>query len=164
MFVPVWLLVVVALLLVWLGFTAFGRNLLPFPDNGSRIFAARSHAAQDAIVAILARHGVRQRFRGDTAGVRRAIMWDGMTLVTCPEPWVLEKLGGAGGSIGLVVDDPVQRAIEAADFLRARGFSAEVVTDAEPEIPICFVVTDALVSTALNFRRHAVRFPMPQRS
>ena len=163
MFVPVWLLVVVALVLAWLVFAAFGRNLFPFPDNGSRIFAARSHAAQDAIVAILAKHGVRQRFRGDTAGVRRAIMWDGVTLVTCPEPWVLEKLGGAGGSIGLVVDDPVKRATEAAEFLRSRGFGARVVTDAEPEIPICFVVTDALVSTALNFRKHAVRFPMPQR-
>lgn len=163
MFVPVWLLVVVGLVLLWLVFAAFGRNLFPFPDNGSRIFAARSHAAQDAIVAILAKHGVTQRFRGDTEGVRRAIMWDGFTLVTCPEPWVLEKLGGAGGSIGLVVDDPVRRATEAAEFLRSKGFSARVVTDAEPEIPICFVVTDALVSTALNFRKHAVKFPMPQR-
>ncbi len=163
MFVPVWLLVVLALVLAWLVFAAFGRNLFPFPDNGSRIFACTSHAAQDAIVAILAKHGVRQRFRGDTDGVRRAIMWDGFTVVTCPQPWVLEKLGGAGGSIGLVVDDPVRRATEAAEFLRARGFEARVVADAEPEIPICFVVTDALRSTALNFRKHAVKFPMPQR-
>lgn len=161
MYIPLPILVVFGLLFVWLLFAANGRNLLPIPDNGSRIFAATSHAAQDAIVAVMEQHGLKQRFRGDTPGVRRAIFWDG-TLVTCPEPWVIEKLGGTAGSIGIVVDDPERRANEAAAFLRAKGFEARVVLDAEPELPIAFVVTNALRSTALNFRKHAVKFPMPQ--
>lgn len=161
MFVPLWALALLALVVLWLGFAAAGRNVLPFPDNGSRIYSATSHAAQDAVVALLAQHGVTQRFRGDTPGVRRAIMWDG-TIINCPEPWVLDKLGGVSGSIGVVVADPVQAAESAAAFLRARGFEARVVLDAEPEIPIAFVVTDAMRGIALNFRKHAVKFPMPQ--
>lgn len=161
MFVPFWALALLAVVLLWLAFAAAGRNLLPFPDNGSRIFSATSHAAQDAVVALLAHHGVRQRFRGDTPGVRRAIMWDG-TIINCPEPWVLDKLGDVSGSIGLVVADPAQAAEAAARFLRERGFEARVILDAEPEIPIAFVVTTAMRGIALNFRKHAVRFPMPQ--
>ncbi len=161
MFIPVWLLILLALLFLWLSLAASGRNVLPFPDNGSRIYTASSHAAQDAIVALLARHGVTQRFRGDTPGVRRAILWDG-TIINCPQPWVLDKLDGVSGSIGVVVRDPPQAAQSAADFLRQQGFSARVVLDAEPEIPIAFVVTDAMRGIALNFRKHAVKFPMPQ--
>jgi hypothetical protein len=162
-FVPLWILIPLALLAVWALFALNGKNVLPIPDPGSRIFATPSHAAQDAIVALLAQHGLTQRFRGDTPGVRRAILWDGFTLITCPEPWVREKLGGTAGSIGVVVKDPRASAEAAATFLRSKGFTATVVHDAEPEIPICFVVTDALLGVALNFRKHAVRFPMPQK-
>lgn len=148
-------------MLVWALFAANGRNLLPVPDPGSRLFAARSVAAQEAILAIVERHGPKQRYWGITPGVRRAILWD-WTLITVPSAETLAKVNGAAGSIGLVADDPTRRAQEAAAFLRAQGFSADVVTDAEPELPIVFVVTDALVGTTLNFRRHAVRFPFPQ--
>ena len=137
------------------------RNLLPIPDPGSRIFAARSPRAQEAILAIVERHGPKQRYWGITPGVRRAILWD-WTLITVPSAETLAKVGGAVGSIGLVADDPRRRAEEAAAFLQSHGFSAQVVTDAEPELPIAFVVTDALLGTTLNFRRHAVRFPSPQ--
>lgn len=166
MFVPIWILVpiglLVGVLLPWALFAAAGRNLLPVPDLGSRIFAATSPEAVDAIVAIIERHGGRQRFWGITPGVRRAIMWDG-TLVTHPQPWVTEKLQGKAGGIGLVADDPRRAAEAAAAYLQDRGFSATVVADAEPEIPIVFLVTDALHGTVLNFRRHARHFPMPQR-
>lgn len=50
--------------------------------------------AQDAIVALLTQHGLPQRYRGDTPGVRRAILCDGFTIINCPEPWVREKPGG----------------------------------------------------------------------
>lgn len=148
-------------MLVWALFAVFGRNLLPVPDPGSRIFAARSVEAQEAILAIVERHGPQQRYWGITPGVRRAILWD-WTLITVPSAETQAAVKGAAGSIGLVADDPSRRAEEAAAFLRAHGFSAQVVTDAEPELPIVFVVTDALVGTTLNFRRHAVRFPLPQ--
>ena len=163
MFIPLWILLPLLLLLVWALFAVNGYNLIPIPDPGSRIYAASSHAAQDAIVGILAQHGLAQRFRGDTPGVRRAILWDGFTIISCPEPWVIEKLGGTAGSIGIVVKDPVAAAEDAARVLRAKGFTATVVTDAEPEIPVCHLVTDALRGVALNFRKHAVKFPMPQK-
>jgi len=161
MFVPLWLLIPLALVLAWALFAVNGRNLLPIPDPGSRIFAATSPAAQDAVCHVLERHGMKQRYWGITPGVRRAIFWD-WTIVSAPNAETLAKVDGAACSIGLVVDDPPRRAEEAAAYLRSRGFEARVVLDAEPEIPIAFVVTDAMVGTALNFRKHAVKFPMPQ--
>ncbi|MCU0700392.1 MAG: hypothetical protein MUC96_28105 [Myxococcaceae bacterium] len=163
MFVPVWALVLVALVLTWALFALNGKNLLPVPDQGSRLFATPSVEAQRAIVELLAQHGLTQRFRGDTEGVKRAILWDGFTIITAPSPAVREKLLGTAGGIGVVVKDPIVAAEAAATFLRARGFSATVVRDAEPEIPICHLVTDALLGVNLNFRKHAVRFPLPQR-
>jgi len=161
-YVPLWILVPAVVFVLWALFAVNGRNLLPFPDPGSRIFLAASPAAQDAVVTLLERHGPRQRYWGITRGVRRAILWD-WTIVSSATPEVRARVHGATSSIGLVVDDPHRRAEEAATFLRDRGFAATVVPDAEPEIPICFVVTDAMPGTTLNFRRHAVKFPMPQR-
>lgn len=67
-----------------------------------------------------------------------------------------------GGSRGprvpwrLVSSDPA-----AVAFLRSRGFEARVEADAEPELPIAFVVTNALSCTVLNFRKHVVHLPRP---
>jgi hypothetical protein len=65
-------------------------------------------------------------------------------------------------SIGLVADDPVASANAAAEFLRSRGFTAEVVLDVEPELPIAFVTTDAMKSTVINFRKHMIHMPRPR--
>ncbi len=95
MFVPVWLLVVAVLLLTglatWTFLLATGRNPLPFPDSGSRIFSAASPEAKDAVVALLREHGLRERFQFNTGGVLRSIMWDG-TIINHPSPEVMEKL------------------------------------------------------------------------
>ena len=165
MFVPTWFIVlaclVFAVLASWSYLLAIARNPLPFPDHGSRIFAAPSPEAKDAVVALLARHGVAERFQFNSHGVRRSILWDG-TIINHSSPEVLAKLGDAAASIGLVVDDPVASANSAAEFLRSRGFEARTVLDAEPELPIAFVVTNALSGTVLNFRRHVVHLPRPQ--
>jgi hypothetical protein len=87
-------------------------------------------------------------------------MWDG-TIINHPDPKTLERLGSPSSSIGLVASDPEASARAAADFLRKRGFKAEVVLDAEPELPISFVVTDAFPGTVLNFRKHVVHLPRP---
>ena len=162
MFVPFWIVAVVAvafvLTLAWLVALLRGRNPLPFPDGGSRIFATPSVEAKEAVVELLCRHGLRERFRFDTGGVRRSIFRDG-TIVNSSDPAVLEKLHHPAASIGLVADDPAAAATRAAEFLRERGFTGEVVLDAEPELPIAFVVTDAFSGTVLNFRRHVTRLP-----
>jgi len=165
MFVPTWLLVLVALLFIalatWSLLLAKGRNPLPFPDPGSRIFSAASAEAKDAIVALLAEHGLRERFRFDTGGVLRSILWDG-TIVNHSSAEVARRLGGATSSIGLVATDPEASARRAAEFLRSRGFQASVVLDAEPGLPIAFVLSDAMAGTVINFRKHVVHLPRPQ--
>lgn len=165
MFVPVWALIglglIAALFVLWALLAASGRNPLPFPDNGSRIFSASSEQAKAAIVELLARHGLKERFQFDSSGIRRSILWDG-TIINLAPPEVVAKLGGATSSIGLVASDPVAAAQDAAAFLRDRNFEARVVTDAEPELPIAFVVTDAFAGTALNFRKPAAQMPRPK--
>ncbi len=164
MFIPIWALVLVATFfasaVAWLASILRGRNPLPFPDAGSRIFTTSSPEAKLAVVALLRRHGLRERFQFNSAGVLRSILWDG-TIINAADPSVLQKLGNPAASIGIVARDPVKSATEAAAFLRSRGFSAEVVLDAEPELPISFVVTDAFRGTVLNFRKHVTQLPRP---
>ena len=165
MFLPKWLVVLACLLFVtlatWTYLLASERNPLPFPDRGSRIFTTPSPEAKDAVVALLARYGVKERFQANSSGILRSIMWDG-TIINHAPPEVLEKLGHASASIGLVSDDPIASAKDAAEFLRSRGFEANVVLDAEPALPIAFVVTNATSGTVLNFRKHLVHMPRPQ--
>ena len=159
MFVPKWLLILtlimVALVLTWAVLAASGRNPLPFPDPGSRIFATSSVPAKEAVVALLEQHGGKERLQANSASVQRSIMMDG-TIINHSSPEVMQKVGGAGACIGLVADDPAAAASDAAQFLQARGFSARVVLDVEPDMPVAFVLTDALTGSCINFRRHAI--------
>jgi hypothetical protein len=167
MFVPLWLgvpaLVLVLIIVTWCALILAGRNPLPFPDVGSRIFSAASPAAKATIIELLAQYGVRERFQADSAGVLRSIMWDG-TIINYPDPAVAQRLGSATASIGLVADDPAAAAHAAAAFLTARGFSAEVVLDVEPELPIAFVVSNVFPGTVLNFRKHLMHMPRPPKA
>jgi len=162
MYIPKWLLALFSLLflllLSWSAALVMQRNPLPFPDPGSRIFSTPSAEAKTAIVALLARHGITERFQANSDGVLRSIMWDG-TIINLPTAEILRKVGYATAGIGIVVVDPMQSAEEAAAFLRQQGFSAEVVLDVEPTLPIVFVVTDALSGTVLNFRKHIIHMP-----
>lgn len=165
MFIPMWVVLLVGLLMagliLWAVLLASGRNPLPFPDPGSRIFTASSAEAKDTVVTLLSMHGIRERFQANTEGVLRSIMWDG-TIINLPSPEVAQKLNFPAASIGLVADDPIASANEAVNFLRSKGFKAEVVLDVEPEFPIAFVVTDAMIGTVLNFRRHLIHLPRPK--
>ena len=167
MYLPIWLLVTLLVpfgaATLWLGLILAGRNPLPFPDGGSRIFTAATPAAKAAVVELLAQYGVRERFQVNTTGVLRSIMWDG-TIINCPDPEVTRRLGSPRASIGLVSPDPALSAAQAATFLKTRGFEAEVVLDAEPDLPIAFVVTNVFSGTVLNFRKHVIHMPRPQPS
>tara|TARA_R110000787_G_scaffold203779_1_gene314216 strand:+ start:27212 stop:27709 length:498 start_codon:yes stop_codon:yes gene_type:complete len=164
MFIPVWLIVIAsiftAFFIAWSILAANGRNPLPFPDRGSHIFAAASPEAKDILVALLATHGVRERFQMDSSGIQRSILWDGTIINFSPQD-VLDKLEGATSCIGLVSDNPERAANAAAEFLKSRGFDAKVVTDAEPNLPIAFVLTSAFSGTAINFRKHVTKMPRP---
>lgn len=159
MFVPKWLLAVgltvIVLVLAWLVMAANGRNPLPFPDPGSRIFVASSGPAKDAVVDLLEQHGGKERLQANSAEVQRSIMMDG-TIINHSSPEVMRKVGGAGACIGLVADDPAAAARDAAAFLQEKGFTAQVVLDVEPDMPVAFVLTDALTGSCINFRRHTI--------
>ncbi len=165
MFIQKWLLALIGLLFIGLATFTFllvtDRNPLPFPDRGSRIFSASSPEAKDAVVALLSQHGINERFQANSSGILRSIMWDG-TIINQSPPEVLRKLGEPAASIGIVADDPVLAANNAAEFLRSRGFEAEVVLDAEPALPIAFVKTNAMLGTVINFRRHVIHLPRPE--
>ncbi|MBA2378706.1 MAG: hypothetical protein H0V76_03925 [Blastocatellia bacterium] len=164
MFIPKWLLVLIGLLFtglaIWTYLLVSDRNPLPFPDRGSRIFSASSPEAKDAIVTLLSQHDLNERVQANSSGILRSIMWDG-TIINHSPPDMRKKLGGAVASIGIVANDPVESANSAANFLRSRGFEAEVVLDVEPELPIAFVTTNAMLGTVLNFRKHLIHFPAP---
>jgi hypothetical protein len=165
MFIPIWALLLfgllVAVLVIWVVLLVIGRNPLPFPDAGSRIFSAASAEGKDAIVELLAIYGIKERFQVNTGGVRRSIMWDG-TIINLPSPEIAQKLNFPAASIGLVVVDPEASAQIAADFLHSKGFTAEISLDAEPELPIAFVSTNAMIGTVLNFRKHVIHLPRPK--
>ncbi|HEX8267691.1 MAG TPA: hypothetical protein VF596_19985 [Pyrinomonadaceae bacterium] len=165
MFIPIWALLLfgllVAVLVIWVVLLVIGRNPLPFPDAGSRIFSAASAEGKDAIVELLAIHGIKERFQVNTGGVSRSIMWDG-TIINLPSPEVAQKLNFPAASIGLVVVDPKASAQAAADLLHSKGFTAEISLDAEPELPIAFVSTNAMIGTVLNFRKHVIHLPRPK--
>lgn len=165
MYISKWILIPAVFIFLglatWTGLLVAGRNPLPFPDNGSRIFAAKSPEAKAALVELLAQHGVHERFKADSGGVLRSIMWDG-TIVNYSSPEIIAKLGNASACIGLVSDDPKADAEKAAAFLKEKGFSAEVVHEIEPGLPIVFVLTDALSGSVINFRPHLIHMPMPE--
>ena len=165
MFIPKWILILTVLLMAgfitWTVLLVLGRNPLPFPDHGSRIFVASSLEGKDAVVDLLAMHGIEERFQSNTSGVNRSIMWDG-TIINYSSDEMLRKLDNSTAGIGLVASDPTASANAAADFLRSRGFRAEVVLDVEPELPITYLLTDAMTGTLLNFRKHVIHLPRPK--
>ena len=165
MFVPVGVLLgtslVLLLVLAWAFLAVSGRNPLPFPDSGSRIFAAASKESKDALVILLAKHGLAELFQMNRSGILRSLMMDG-TIINVSPPDVLAKLDRATSCIGLVAQDPEATAREAADFLSERGFAAHVVLDVEPDLPIALVVTDAFSGSALNFCKHVTKMPRPR--
>ena len=154
MFVPIGMLVILGLLLAFAGFwcvlSLYGWTPLPFFNPGPRLFSTSSTEAKRAIVDLLSRHGLKERCQFDGDEIQRSIMLDGTIIVVVPEH-VIEKLDGATSCIGLVTQKPVSAAREAADLLRASGFSAKVVFDVEPNDPMTFVVTNALRGSALQF-------------
>jgi hypothetical protein len=125
MLIPLWIIGLIAAVLVglagWLAAFLRGRNPLPFPDGGSRIFTTPSPEAKSTVVALLRQHGLHERFQFNSAGVLRSILWDGTII----------------------------------------NISDAMVLDAEPELPIAFVVTNVFSGTVLNFRKHVRHLPRP---
>lgn len=165
MHLPKWLVALFAILfiaqLALLTLIMQGRNPLPFPDHGSRIYSAATPEAKQAVVELLEQYGVHERFEVNSGGVLRSIFYDG-TIINQSSEEVLSKLDHVYSCIGLVADDPLASARSAAAYLQHRGFSANVVEEIEPGLPIAFVLTDALPGTAINFRPHLTKMPKPE--
>lgn len=154
-------LVAVALLAAWTASLVRDRNPLPFPDRDYPVFSAKSTPALIALEELMQLHGHVPRFRADSEDVERTIFSNG-TIINHPHQAMLERIGQPSAALGFVVADPEQAAREAVDLFRRNGFTAELVTDAEPGLPIAFVTTDALSGSALVFRKHVLKMgPKP---
>ena len=147
---------VVGLLLLWAYGVARDRNPLPFPDRDYQVFSAASHTGLLALEELMQHFGHRPRFRIDSEQVDRTVFSNG-TIINAPQPHMLAQLGDPDAALGFVVTDPECAAREAAELLRRHGCSGEVVLGAEPGLPITFVRTDALKSSALVFRKHVLK-------
>ncbi|GAB2654352.1 hypothetical protein [Arenimonas aestuarii] len=132
------------------------RNPLPFPDRDYHVFSASSPSALAALERLMQNHGHRPRFRIDSEEVDRTVFSNG-TIINCPRPRIAGVLGNPGGALGFVVDDPDESARESARQLEQAGFQAEVILGAEPGLPIAFVRTNALISSAIVFRKHVLK-------
>lgn len=165
MHIPKWAIalnvIAVVLLAAWAAALSFGKNPLPWPDPGSRIFAASSAEGKAAIVELLSKHGVDERFEVNSSGILRSIMWDGTIVNHSPDAY-MQKIGNSSSAIGLVSDEPLRSAQQAAEFLRVKGFKAEVIESPERGMPVHFVITDAMLGTALNFRPSVTQMPAPE--
>jgi len=164
MWIPKPVLALFALLVLtslgWAIAVASGRNPLPVPDANYAVFTTSSVAAQHAIVDLLRSHGVPPRYRMDSDGVQRAILWDG-TIVNHTSPELFERLGRPAAAIGLVASDPAAAALQAVRSLREQGFQASMIEGAEPGLPIVFVTTDALNGSVIVIRKHRLRMGAP---
>jgi hypothetical protein len=132
------------------------RNPLPFPDRDYHVFSASSITALIALERLMQTFGHKPRFRIDSAEVDRTVFSNG-TIINSPHPQMSATLGNPGGALGFVVDDPDRAARESARLLQNAGFEAEVILNAEPGLPIAFVKTNAMISSALVFRKHVLK-------
>jgi hypothetical protein len=148
-------LILLLLLVAWTYSLARDRNPLPFPDRDYHVFSAASPSGLIALEDLMHHFGHAPRFRVDSAQVDRTIFTNG-TIINSPHPKILAQLGAPAGALGFVVRDPEAAAHDAVNLLRRQGFSAEIVSDAEPGLPIAFVKTDALMNAALVFRKHVL--------
>jgi hypothetical protein len=149
-------LATVLLLAAWTISLVRDRNPLPFPDRDYHVFSAKSTAALIALEELMQKHGHVPRFRVDSDEVERTIFSNG-TIINHPRQAILGRLGQPAAALGFVVADPEQAAEETAALLRRSGFTADVILDAEPGLPITFVTTDALSGSVIVFRKHVLQ-------
>lgn len=149
-------LVAVLLLAAWTTSLVRDRNPLPFPDRDYHVFSAQSTPALIALEELMQLHGHVPRFRVDSDDVERTIFSNG-TIVNHPRQAMLDRLGQPSAALGFVVVDPEHAAREAVELFRRNGFTAELILDAEPGLPIAFVTTDALSGSAIVFRKHILQ-------
>lgn len=149
-------LVAVLLLVAWTASLVRDRNPLPFPDRDYHVFSAKSTPALIALEELMQLHGHVPRFRVDSDDVERTIFSNG-TIINHPRQAMFDRLGQPSAALGFVVADPEQAARETVDRFRRGGFTAELILDAEPGLPIAFVATDALSGSVIVFRKHILK-------
>ena len=149
-------LMAVLLLAAWTVSLVRDRNPLPFPDRDYFVFSAKSTPALIALEELMRSHGHVPRFRVDSDDVERTIFSNG-TIINHPRQTMLDRLGQPAAALGFVVADPEQAARETAELFRRNGFTADVILDAEPGLPITFVTTDALSGSVIVFRKHILK-------
>jgi hypothetical protein len=147
-----------------MGFVLAGP--VPFIDRGSRIFTVPNEEDLNSVVQVLAKLGLKPRFRIFSKSIKRAVMADNTTIINCTTDLSLwEKMGKPAAGLALKVRNPQKSANEAASLLRRQGFEAENLGQLDPDVPrgaMFFVRTDAFNGTILVFRKHFLKMgPKP---
>lgn len=131
----------------------FYRNPLPFPDKGHRCFAVPDENAAKILLKILDEVGLKELFTFDAGSTHQTLLSDNTTVIIrhngCPLP---EPNG-----FSVVVEDPQQSGLKAADILEEAGFSTKADHMLGMEGKIFILESDAFEGWVLVFRKHILK-------
>lgn len=148
--------------LIWavvVTFFCFYKNPLPFPDRGHRCFAVPNEKAAKITSEILAKiGGLHERLTFHVGSTHQTLLWDNTTVIIYHDNAQTNPNG-----LSVVVSNPKESALEAADMLRQAGFTANIFYDVMPELGDKFVLLDsnAFDRWVLLFRRHVLILGKP---
>lgn len=158
------LMILLVLLGVWAisaTILLFGRNPLPVPDRGHRLYAVPNERARDAALQVFKLAGVRGAVRFRTGPSDQTVLSDNTTTLHI----LSGDSGQSGNGVSLVVRNPARAAEEAVAILCQAGFSAQrLQTGAVSGLPsdeLVVITSDAFTGWALGFRRHQLKLPRP---
>ncbi len=164
MSIPLWMFLVA---LIWASVVTvfcFIRNPLPFPDRGHRCFAVPTENAAKVVVAILDKiAGLPERFSFDPGPTHQTLLWDNTTVIIYYDQ-VIHEQGIAQNGLSVVVRNPRASALEAANILKKKGFTANLMSDIMPEVgdnKFMLLSSDAFDGWVLAFRRHILAMGKP---
>ena len=139
---------------------------VPFPDMGHRLFGVKNEYAAEVLLAILnnfepSRTGLKKSWAFDSGPTHQIVMNDRVTVFA----WFDKEADNLSkNAISLAVDNPKLAAVIAKHALQLSGFSAELFEPAKdlPPDTLVLVETDALLGSALVFRKPFWRMPSPK--
>lgn len=135
---------------------------IPFPDQGHRLFGVRDEKAHFVLLNILEYNGgLKKSWAFDAGQTHQVVMNDNMTVIAWFDPEVGDLPKNA---ISVAVNDPMFSAKVAVKVLRGSGYSAEIHQPMKdlPDNTLVLVKTNALINSALVFRKPFWKMPKPK--
>lgn len=131
-------------------------KVLPLRDVGHRAFAVTNKKAVKAILEVLSKNGLQERFSFDAGPTHQTLMSDNTTVLIQHE----EENNSPNG-LSLAVRNPLESAHLAALILKSFGFTAEAKEMTGLERRLVVVTSNAFMGWSLVFRRHILAMGPP---